>query len=398
MTNVLPLHMMKSAMPSSQLYDCKILIADDFNFCRVMLHDCFSSYGFKHIYEAVDGQDTIDKIDEIRPDLILLDMNMPHKSGLEVCAYIKQYHAIDDIVIIMQTGSDKDSLRSSAFEAGITDFVSKPLEAMEVMLRSVAHLERLLLKRNIQHQYEEIYHDLTQARAIQRILLPDASLLERICHDYKLDISFHFQPASELAGDYISVRALDDGRVALISADVSGHGIASALYAFTIHALLSNEFMEHQTAGDILCGLNKRLCMTEIYTMHATILLVIIDPKTRVMTYASAAAPPTILLSDGRPAILDTRGYLLGMDIDARFTTHELTLCSRDVLFICSDALYETPDLDGAFITEDDAYKLVKASQHESAKDMVESVTSYFGRYHQKLLSDDLSLLTCKLL
>jgi two-component system, OmpR family, KDP operon response regulator KdpE len=116
----------------------KILIVDDEPQIRRVLRTTLTSQGYT-VAEARTGDEALDQIRVERPDLILLDVNMPGISGLETCREIR---ASSDIPIIMLTvrGTEKDKVQ--ALDAGADDYVTKPFGSEELMARIRAGLRR----------------------------------------------------------------------------------------------------------------------------------------------------------------------------------------------------------------------------------------------------------------
>lgn len=84
---------------------------------------------------AVDGQDTLDKVAEFKPQLILLDVMMPKKSGFEVCQQVKDDPATSNVMILMVTALNELGDIERAVEAGADDFLSKPINKVELIKR-----------------------------------------------------------------------------------------------------------------------------------------------------------------------------------------------------------------------------------------------------------------------
>jgi two-component system KDP operon response regulator KdpE len=116
----------------------KILIVDDEPQIRRVLRTTLTSQGYT-VAEARTGDEALEHIRSERPDLILLDVNMPGISGLETCREIR---ASSDIPIIMLTvrGSEKDKVQ--ALDAGADDYGTKPFGSEELMARIRAGLRR----------------------------------------------------------------------------------------------------------------------------------------------------------------------------------------------------------------------------------------------------------------
>ncbi len=112
----------------------RILIADD-NEANVELLEAYLSGLEVETAVAVDGQDTLDKVQSFRPDLILLDIMMPKFSGFEVCQRLKNDSATSGIMILMVTALNELGDIERAVEAGTDDFLSKPVNKFELVLR-----------------------------------------------------------------------------------------------------------------------------------------------------------------------------------------------------------------------------------------------------------------------
>ena len=84
---------------------------------------------------AVDGQDTLDKVESFQPDLLLLDVMMPKLSGFEVCKRLKENEATRDIIVLMVTALNEFGDIERAVRAGTDDFLTKPVNKVELLKR-----------------------------------------------------------------------------------------------------------------------------------------------------------------------------------------------------------------------------------------------------------------------
>ena len=112
----------------------KILIADD-NAPNVELLEAYLSGVECEIAIAVDGRDTLEKVAAFNPDLILLDIMMPKLSGFEVCKKLKDSPQTRGIMILMVTALSESGDIERAVEAGTDDFLSKPVNKVELLTR-----------------------------------------------------------------------------------------------------------------------------------------------------------------------------------------------------------------------------------------------------------------------
>ena len=135
-----------SAMPTS-----RILIADD-NPTNVELLEAYLSDLDCQILVATDGRDTLDKVATFQPDLILLDIMMPKLSGFEVCKKIREDPATRHIMILMVTALNEPGDIERAVAAGCDDFLSKPVNKLELNKR----VENMLRLRHVTDELERL--------------------------------------------------------------------------------------------------------------------------------------------------------------------------------------------------------------------------------------------------
>ncbi len=114
----------------------KILIADDEEPLRLLVRATLedeSGEGRYEIIEAADGNEALEVARRERPELILLDIQMPGLSGLEVCRMLKEDPATSDLMIVMLTAKGQQSDREQGFAAGADDYFAKPFSPLELL-------------------------------------------------------------------------------------------------------------------------------------------------------------------------------------------------------------------------------------------------------------------------
>lgn len=109
----------------------RILIVDDALFMRNMLRNIFSESGFEVVGEAQNGNEAVEKYQELQPDLVTMDIVMPEKNGIEALKEIMAASADAKIVICSALG--QESLIMEALEAGARDFIVKPFKPPKVI-------------------------------------------------------------------------------------------------------------------------------------------------------------------------------------------------------------------------------------------------------------------------
>ncbi|MFA5480090.1 MAG: response regulator [Candidatus Muiribacteriota bacterium] len=104
----------------------KILIVDDNEDIRILIREILDEE--YRIEEASEGLESLKIIGNEKPDLIILDINMPYKDGYELCEYFKNTQGTTDIPIILITGQDVSSIDRKFKEVGADDFLTKPFD------------------------------------------------------------------------------------------------------------------------------------------------------------------------------------------------------------------------------------------------------------------------------
>jgi DNA-binding response OmpR family regulator len=128
----------------------RILIAED-NPQGAELLDAYLGESGWEFATALDGEETLQKVRDWRPDLILLDIMMPKISGFEVCKRLKADPATRNIAVLMITALDQTADVERAVEAGTDDFLTKPINQSELLRR----VEALLASRRENGELEQ---------------------------------------------------------------------------------------------------------------------------------------------------------------------------------------------------------------------------------------------------
>ena len=113
----------------------KILIVDDAAFMRMMLKDILTKGGFEIAGEAADGVEAVAKYNELKPDLVTLDITMPNKDGIQALKEIKA--ADPNATCVMCSAMGQQSMVIEAIQSGAKDFIVKPFQADRIRINLI---------------------------------------------------------------------------------------------------------------------------------------------------------------------------------------------------------------------------------------------------------------------
>jgi len=146
----------------------KILIADD-NYQNVELLEAYLSDFECEIRTAHDGEETLTVVDEFAPDLLLLDVMMPRLSGFEVCRKLRANPATKDLLILMVTALNEAADFERGVQAGTDDFLTKPVNKIELLCR----IRSLLRVRHLKSQLDRTLAYLAEFETASRAPMPN---------------------------------------------------------------------------------------------------------------------------------------------------------------------------------------------------------------------------------
>jgi two-component system, OmpR family, alkaline phosphatase synthesis response regulator PhoP len=146
-----------TAVPGVQLdiTGCNVLLVDDHAQNLELLAAYLEDLGCE-IRTTTDGQEALDAVAQRRPDLILLDVMMPRMSGFQVCAKLKRDPTTAEIPVVMVTALNEVADVERARDCGANDFITKPVNKAELLMRVRSQLQVALVQRKQQRLLAEL--------------------------------------------------------------------------------------------------------------------------------------------------------------------------------------------------------------------------------------------------
>jgi signal transduction histidine kinase len=146
-----------------------LLIADDEPDMLKFLHTQLE--GHYEILEAQDGQEAVQKAKQFLPDIILTDMMMPEKDGLQVCQELRSTTSTENIPVILLTARVDEDIKLSALNAGASDFLTKPFSLAEIHVRLKNLSDTHLYQRTLTRQKKKLESTLDELKDTETMLV-----------------------------------------------------------------------------------------------------------------------------------------------------------------------------------------------------------------------------------
>lgn len=359
----LPAGRIGKAPANNGICNSKILIVDDEPLCCRLLAGILRRRQFTNIRFAGGGRSALELVNTFQPDLVLLDMQMPDLGGMEVCQQIRANPALVDLPILVQTAKVDRKEMGLLFEAGASDFLSKPINPSELVSRVTVHLERRNLLGELRAYRQRTSQELDNARRMQADLLPSQPGQQALAMAAGMRIGAYCRSSSEIGGDLWGVLPINDASLGIFLADFAGHGVTAALNTFRLHALIHEHKALHSDPVGLLEMLNERLAAVLPPGQFATFLYIVVDTTGGRISFASAGAPPPIVTFglDGPAVLVEVSGLPLGVVRGAKYQINDRPFGPGSMLVLFSDGLTEFPDDHGRRIGNEGVRKVVGA-------------------------------------
>src|SRR6202008_3384385 len=328
-----------------------------------------------------------------KPDLILLDVMMPGMDGYEVCSRLKADPATSEIPVIFLTGQTSAEDETRGFEVGAVDYVHKPFSPAVVNARVRSHILLREARAQLAAQLLALNNELEMARQIQLSILPHS-----IPKLSGLEIAARFLPMTSVAGDFYDFIHIDGKHIGILIADVSGHGLPSALLASMLQVSLTGQAGHASEPSKVLAGLNRALC-GKFADNFVTAAYVYVDLEKSLMRYAGAGHPPVLQWrnSTGKTAKVLENGLVLGMIEDAIYEALEFPLEPGDRYVLYTDGVPEAANPSEEQFGVERFMRFIENNKHLGADQFVQTflteLSRWSGRTAEQGQQDEITLL-----
>jgi serine phosphatase RsbU (regulator of sigma subunit) len=196
------------------------------------------------------------------------------------------------------------------------------------------------IRNQLESQLQTIQSEMATARQIQLSILP-----REIPAIKGLEIAARYIPMTAVAGDFYDFIQIDEKRIGILVADVSGHGMPAALISSMLKIALDGQTECASDPARVLAGLNKALC-GKFQGHFVTAVYVVVDVEKQSIFYAGAGHPPLIFMdhSAGKARDFVENGLFLGFFPEATYSAVEIPFTAGDWGVLYTDGIPEMTD------------------------------------------------------
>lgn len=369
---------------------------------------------FETDYEVHTFESPLQALERIKhtpPDVVISDFLMPEMDGLSFIKEVKRLYP--EISPILLTGyADKENAIKAINEVGVFQYIEKPWDNdhLKVVIRNgLAHkdlklqlqnkikeLDEILLERDrLAQDNEMLKEELRLAQSVQMSMLP-----QQFPQVNGVAIAAKYLPALEIGGDFYDVIPLANEQLGVIIADVTGHGIQSALITVLLKSSFSHFRDTDTAAGEILASMNKVFYPILPRGFFVAALAATIDTRSGVCRLANGGVPHPFHLRMKEKTIerVPVNGLLLGVASGELFKPgDEMTveLKPGDRLLLYTDGLSEAENQDNEHFDSGWMQKVMAESHrrptHEVFELLMQSAQTFSKPGHRW---DDITILS----
>ncbi|MBN2039043.1 MAG: SpoIIE family protein phosphatase [Spirochaetes bacterium] len=376
--------------PENKLAYSKIMIVDDEPVNAQILINYLYLEGYILIPVA-SGQDALGRIESGDvPDLLILDVMLPIMSGYDVCRKVREKYTAGELPILILTAKSSPADLIIGFEAGTNDYLTKPVSKAELLARVNGLLQ---LKKSVKDQttLNLIRQEINIAQRIQTNLLrnkmPDIN---------ELSLAIRYYPMYEIGGDFYEIVSIDESRVGVFLADVSGHGIPAAFISAMLKVICTANVTSAEDPAKFLEKINESI-YSLIEDQFITACYSVIDIKRKKIIHSNAGHWPMIICRRGDELIIKKGVDMpFGCIPDENYTNIEFDLYDGDRLVFYTDGIIEIRNADKKMFGSENLYRVIKENAGNGielfADNVIDSIMKWYNT-NETIFADDVTLL-----
>ena len=304
--------------------------------------------------------------------------------------------------IVIYYGKYLTEDHNDLIEMGITGIAKNYLDTLDTVLILLSGVFCVLLCRSLRRIMEEKLHKEQEKTILDRDMdtagrIQKAMLVKKFPVRDEYEVSAYMMPARMVGGDFYDFIELDNDRVVLVTADVSGKGMQASLYMSQVKAMINVYAKSENSTDKIAEKTNAYLTAgSPRERLFVTVWIGILDLKTGMLSYTNAGHNPPCLSTDGKAyGFMDSKvNFVLGGKPLVKYSENRIRLKPGDRLFLYTDGVTEAKNAEGSFYGEkallDCLNECTNAAPKETIETLKSSLKAYAGEAEQY---DDITML-----
>ena len=273
-----------------------------------------------------------------------------------------------------------------------------PIYAKDLLLQYVVIIqdttESVLLEKA---EKDRINNELAIAARIQASMLPcDFPAFPK---HTEFDICAQMDPAKEVGGDFYDFFFINENKLAVVIADVSGKGIPAAMFMVNAKTLIKNIAQQGAALEEVFITVNNLLCENNEECMFVTVFMGVLDIPSGLFSYVNAGHNVPLIKSGGSFGWLNTNpGLMLGFMEGSQYVSDEITLRNGDILFLYTDGVTEAENPENELFSEERLITIINGHEFNNLKGLLATIRHKIDSFANGAdQSDDITMLALKI-
>jgi two-component system, response regulator PdtaR len=372
----------------------RVLVCEDEGLTALRLQRVLKTLGYEVVGEARDGEEAVSQAGRLRPDAILMDVNMPKLDGIQALERIMRECPT---TVLMLTAYSEQELVQRALAAGASGYLVKPV--VNEQLRPAISIAMA--------RFQQLRQEHNVVASLAEQLASHVPVSDALGAVGAFQIASRFEPASEVArigGDFFDFIELDNDLLGVVIGDVCGKGLVTATYTTMARHMLRAYCVEDPSPKRVLDRLNRALhSQMSDECPFISMVYGVLDPRDASFTYAGAGHPPPVLWQPEGPESdrshacrpLVSNGGVIGMFPEREYTEERVNLPPGSLLVMFTDGVTEA-HAGKEMLESAGVQQVVEAHAQEPVQAIADAILAKARQFAGGFLRDDVAILVIR--
>lgn len=368
----------------------KVLILDDDPVLQKVLCHTLEKKGMDCVV-AKDVNDAMEKVKQVRPDLILSDLVMPDVSGFDFRKMLLKDPILSEIPFVFLTSVEEESSIIEGYDLDIKDFISKAQNPVVIGIKVKNILDTINKERR-----KSVLELQQVASSISIEVVPEKPRQLDGFFIKQLHIPYKGMPG----GDFLDYIPVDDDRMVIIVGDVMGKQWGAWFFTFSFIGYIRSAIrvainsINVLTAGDVMKNVNAAIYKdAKVSEIFSTVTCVVLDKKNYTAEYTGAGDLSILVhrADTGEVDQYESQGLLLGISEDGEYDNIQIQMQPQDEMVIFTDGITDSRNREGKAYGMSKVIETLKGKSTKGLK--FDELKTSFTDYTKNVFDDDITLI-----